>query len=357
VSFELLIVITTLQLAVLLLLLVGMLMARIARMVLTPVYDREVAQASALVRQWMSGDIDDELVKTQMIGFSDDVFSAVVRGYSSVVEGGRWEDFVTLLRGTPWFGGVKRRVRSLLWWRRLDSARALALLAREQEAGLVQTLLADKHHAVRLAAVRILKRVPDVELLREVFDEATRAAPVLQGYLFDILQTHDRVVADVVLERLRCIDDGRALASAVQYVEQVADPIYLDAVLELVHHPIADVRAAAVHAVARFPHRRSSAALLSRSEDNSPVVREAVCSALGDMSAVEAADALTVRLGDASWRVRLAACVALRRLGVAGAGALRSGKVGVHRDEQLVQYVLSLAPEAVLEHSLPVEGL
>jgi hypothetical protein len=351
VSFEFPVTIAVAQLAVLLL--VGMLVARIARMVLGQVYERELEEGSQLIQAWLDGNADDDDIGAKIANLSDDTFVAIVRSYSGIVEGGRWEDLVTLLRGTHWFAGVKRRATSPLWWRRLDSARALALLARDAEAGLARDLLADRHHAVRLAAVRILKRLPDRDMLRRVFDEAIRAAPVLQGYLFDVLQSHDRAVVDVVLERLRGVDDAEAVSAAVRYVEQVADPIYMDAILEVVDHPMPLVRVAAARAVAVFPHKRSAKALGGRLDDNDPDVREAVCEALGTIGAVESVEALMPRLGDASWRVRMAACVALRRLGMAGTRILRevAQQVEGNADDRLARYVLSLEPDALLEHS------
>jgi HEAT repeat protein len=355
-SFELLVLITVSQLALLLLLLVGMLMARITRIVLGHVHEREVSEATLLIQAWLDGNADDADIEPRIAELSDDTFSTIVRAYSSLIEGGRWEGLVSMLRRTPWFAAMKRRATSPLWWRRLDSARALGLLAREEEVELVGQLIGDRHHAVRLAAVRILKRVPDEQLLRDIFEQATRSAPVLQGYLFDVLQSHDRSVAEAVLERLDCTDDVVPLSSAIRYVEQVADPLYMDAVLRLTHHPVPHVRAAAARAAAVFPHARSTEALLQRLDDGEPEVREAVCESLGVIGATDAAEPIKTRLSDANWQVRLAACVALRRIGVVGVQILRDEGQAVDgtSDVRLVRYVLSLESDALMEHSFSV---
>jgi hypothetical protein len=352
VSYDLLASVMLLQLALLLLMLVGVFAARLAGHVLTDATRREIREGDNAIGRWLDGEIDEAAAVQVISALGDDAVATIVGGYAGRVEGGRWEDIALLLRATDWFRRVRRRTSSRLWWRRLDSARALSLVAVDADLSLARALLGDRHHVVRLAAFRILGRVPNPELLCEVFKSALDAPPILRRYLFDILQTHDRAVVETVLETLVRIEDHNAVCVALEYVGETADPIYMDAVLELIGANVSDIRAAAAKAVAVFPHRRSATSLLAQLDDVDPDVRETVCDSLGRIGAVEAAAALGGRLGDADRRVRLAAGIALRRVGVPGVRVLRVEleRPDSNSDLPLTRYILGLDADALAQH-------
>jgi HEAT repeat protein len=352
-SYELLILVVICQLALLLLLLLGMTMARIARMVLGRVYDRELEEIHGLVRRWLDGGVDDVQLLNRLTASSEDAVAATVRACSGLVDGERWEALVELVRRSEWHARMCRRVASVFWWRRLGVARMLALVGVADDVAMVERLMRDRSDTVRLAAARILKRVPDRDLLAATFEQAVRAPSVLRGYLFDILQSHDRLVSEVVLAGLRSVADPAACRAGLEFVEQVHDPIYMADSLALLTHPHAEIRAVAARTLTVFPHPRTSRELVKRLEDTDSGVRAAACSSLGGIGALEATDMLALRLADASWMVRLSAALALRRLGVRGIHRLESAmsSADLPSDRRLARYVLSLEDDALIDHS------
>ncbi len=358
-SYDLLMQVALVQLALVLLMLTGLLMARIARSVFTSVYDREVEVGEDTIARWLAGELCDENARARLAKVGDDAFAAIVGAYAGRVEGGRWEDIVGMLRTTPWFSRVRSHAGSRFWWRRLDAARALSLVALESDLEHAKALLRDPHHGVRLAAIRILRRVPEPDLLRELFTASIEASPVLRRYIFDVLQVHDRAVVDTVLSTLGGTAGPRATCVALEYVTETADPIYMDEVLQLTSVRSAEIRAAAVRAASEFPHGRSTQALMLRLDDECSVVRRNVCESLGRIASVAATGGLEGRLADVDREVRLAAGVALRRIGVPGVRVLREQlqRDDEASDQSLVRYILGLEPDAIDQIGPTVRGL
>ena len=75
------------------------------------------------------------------------------------------------LRGEAWVAGVLRQARSRFWWRRLESARMLAVVGGPDDRTLLARLLTDVNPAVQTAATACLARVADAALVRTVVEK------------------------------------------------------------------------------------------------------------------------------------------------------------------------------------------
>ena len=65
------------------------------------------------------------------------------------------------LRGEPWIDSAMAQRGSRLWWRRLEAARAIALVGEARHREAIEALVADPHPAVQIAALSALPHIAD----------------------------------------------------------------------------------------------------------------------------------------------------------------------------------------------------
>jgi hypothetical protein len=235
-------------------------------------------------------------------------------------------ELTRVLRTESWVVRALTRARSIFWWRRLEAARLLAVVAAPRDRMTVRRLLADRHPAVQAAATNCLARLDDEGLIADVVNRMPDRSPAVRLMQADVLRSVARHAARPLLRRLQARGPAHRLEVWIQLAEAIGDPQCLAAAAALHRHPEAAVRAAVARALRRFPHPNAAAALAERITDPEWRVRAEAARSLGAVANVEAIPLLVTALSDRAWMVRLRAALALAELGEPGRQALEAAK-------------------------------
>jgi HEAT repeat protein len=232
-------------------------------------------------------------------------------------------ELTRVLRGESWVVRTVARARSVFWWRRLEAARLLAVVAAPRDRMTVRRLIADRHPAVQAAATSCVTRLDDEGLIDEIIERMPERSPAVRVYQADVLRAVSRLAARPLLRRLRTRAPASRLEVWIQLAEAISDPQCLAATAALHRHPDSGVRAAVARALRRFPHRDTSAALAERIRDPEWRVRAEAARSIGAVAGAEAVPLLVSALSDRAWGVRLRAALALAELGEPGRRVLQ----------------------------------
>jgi HEAT repeat protein len=231
-------------------------------------------------------------------------------------------ELTRVLRSESWVVRTVARARSMFWWRRLEAARLLAVVAAPRDRMTVRRLLADRHPAVQAAATNCLARLDDEGLIADVIKRMPERSPVVRLFQAEALRAVSRLAARPLLRCLRARGPAPRLEVWIQLAEVISDPQCLAAAAALHRHPDPGVRAAVARALRRFPHRDTAAALAERIADPEWRVRAEAARSIGAVAGAEAVPLLVAALSDRAWAVRLRAALALAELGEPGRQAL-----------------------------------
>ena len=214
----------------------------------------------------------------------------------------------------------RRDLTDRRWWLRAEAARSLGVVADASCYDDLVTVLDDVHEEVRAAGIQALGRLGDPraigELVRRLPDEARQQ----RTRVIDSLCLLGAQGRDEVLAYTRTHPD--ALPAVWEVVGRTAGPSAMGDLLELARDHRADVRAAALGAVAAIGiDDRAYYHALRALTDEAPEVRAAAARALGRSHRSEAAEYLAGRLDD-EWGVAAEAARGLARLGAPGRAAL-----------------------------------
>lgn len=183
-----------------------------------------------------------------------------------------------------------------------------------------------RRHALRAAARTLARIPPEIRAPQvEAFVRALREVDLPASLLTESMLLLDDATAEVVEPLLADggvplpVLRGALVAAGRRELASLAP-----SVLPFVDHPEAEVRAAALRALAGMGAlpAGADAAVAARVEDEKPFVRVHAVRAAALLPGPAAQRALWARLGDASWWVRLAAAQALGGLGAEGRVAL-----------------------------------
>ncbi len=316
---------------------------------------RHRAQSAVLSRALMDL-LEQKITPDRFVSTMDrcdgHVIVAVLHQFASQIGGEPWERVVDAVRQTSWFDRfVSPRARSRLWWQRLVAARLLAIAGRENDLSLTQGLVADRHPAIKVAAIQIVRRVRDEAVLEIVLDEALEAKPVVRRYLFDTVASVRRVLVPVLGRRLETADAVEELRSLIALAGELSAVEFFGPLLGYVGHEAMEIRVAVARSLSNYPHPRTEAALSELLADKQWQVRTQAASSLGVIRAVNARGVLKRALSDGNWWVRLRAAIALRQLGGAGSQVLRDVEAGDDRFAlEMARYVQGLTDEAVADY-------
>jgi HEAT repeat protein len=233
-------------------------------------------------------------------------------------------ELTRVLRSESWVVRTVARARSIFWWRRLEAARLLAVVAAPRDRMTVRRLLADRHPAVQAAATNCLTRLDDAGLVADVIDRMPERSPAVRLSQAQVLRAVWRLAARPLLRRLQVRGSARHLEVWIQLAEAIAEPQCLAAAAMLHRHPDAGIRASVARALRRFPHASAAAALAERIGDPEWRVRAEAARSLGAVASAEAVPLLVAALSDRAWAVRLRAALALAELGAPGREALEA---------------------------------
>ncbi|MGB5674364.1 MAG: HEAT repeat domain-containing protein [Gemmatimonadota bacterium] len=309
----------------------------------------ELARRAAA--RWLAGEVDDAHLRSRLEPLSFSQLSCFLQKHSAQVGGADWERLAEVARSTSWYDRVRGRAGSRLWWRRLLAARALRVVATEEDLSRIEALLRDDVGAVRRAAVSCLRRVRSPGLAEAALDMAAREPRILRDQILETLVRSRGEIVDALISRLGD-EDQEQLRTALRLAELLGTPILLPHVLAHASAPDFEVRIAAARALASYPHAATSEALSVLLDDPTWQVRAQAAAALGEIGAREALERLDHALTDSSWWVRLRAALALRRLGREGVAVLEArGPEADRYAYEMARYVLELDPAAIAEYS------
>src|SRR5690242_20325617 len=127
--------------------------------------------------------------------------------WSARVPGDRWRQLAAALRGHWWARIVRSNAKSARWWKRLETARFLAVAATPDDTAAVLALLRDPHPAVHIAAVATLERLESAALTTAALERLPRLAPTVGAYYAGMLRRSRPVVVQLLLKMLRRVED------------------------------------------------------------------------------------------------------------------------------------------------------
>ncbi len=260
------------------------------------------------------------------------------------------DELAAALRGERWLRLALRQARSRWWWRRLEAARALSIIADPSDRDAVLRLFFDEHPAVQVAAAAALPRVADATVIGKVLDRLDGLPKVVRHYVTTVLRRAQGEVGPALAARIERGSHFAPLAAWIELAEAIAEPRAVAAALTRVDHPSAAVRRTIARALRRYPHPEADAALVTLLADKDPSVRSAAARTLGELGSRSAVPSLVPMLSDGVWLVRVRAAVSLAQLGEKGRAALRAARAGDDRfARDMATMVTGLTEGAILE--------
>ena len=282
------------------------------------------ADAAEPLRHWLVGTGSAIRVGTAFRKLPPDLAREHIIRVAARLAPSQLAELTRVLRSESWVVRTVARARSIFWWRRLEAARLLAVVAAPRDRMTVRRLVADRHPAVQAAATNCLTRLDDEGLIADVVERLPERSPAVRLFQAEVLRATWRLAARPLLRRLQMRGPAPRLEVWIQLAEAIGEPQCLAAVAELHRHPDAAVRAAVARALRRFPHPNTAAALAERIADPEWRVRAEAARSLGAIASVEAVPLLAKALSDRAWTVRFRAALALAELGAPGRGALEA---------------------------------
>lgn len=239
---------------------------------------------------------------------------------------------------------------SRFWWRRLEAARALALMAGPDDRDEVLSLLDDEHPAVQISACAALPRVLDDVAIGRILDRMDAMPKVVRQGVTLVLHPFAHLVGPALAERIATGTRRHEVATWIEFAENLNDIGALQAALGRAQEEFVPIRRACAKALRRLPFPESEQALIALLGDRDVSVRAAAARTLGLMESRTALPALTAALSDPVWLVRVRAAVALAQAGEPGRAALRVARNGPDRYARDMAFmVANLSDGALLD--------
>lgn len=238
--------------------------------------------------------------------------------------------------------GMVRRAeescRSQAWGERLRGARMLTALAESPQ--LVQSLLRDRHPAVRAQAAELASEHGSPEVAAALVAGLADSEPLVRFAAMEGLLA----LGPIAVEPLRAaLEEGDApRAALLQVASGIPDARLLPPALRLSGDADVTVRLRAALFLAAVGGPDAEHRLTELLDDPSPVVREAACLGLGLLGHWRAAPEVSRRLADASRDVRREASVALLRMGAPGELFLRRAERETGSGSDMARLALAL---------------
>jgi HEAT repeat protein len=314
------------------------------------VHPRVVALNGAMQR-WAFGSVDLGSVLVHLARLPIPLAVDALVTWSARVPGDRWQQLAAALREHWWARIVRSNVASARWWKRLETARFLAVAATSDDTPRVLALLRDPHPAVHIAAVATLERLESAALTTAALERLPRLAPTVSAYYASMLRRSRPVVVQLLLKMLGRVDDP-ALPRLVEFAARLKEPALRERLTALGTHADTEVRVQAARALGIFPHAESIAALQALARDAEWVVRAQAVRSLGMIADPATLPLVRGALRDSEWWVRLRAALALTRFAAPGQNALLEDEVGAEpAARDMARLVLGLSPQALAEYA------
>jgi len=308
---------------------------------------REAVDAS--MRRWAAGSVPLAGVLVGLGRLPTPLAIDALVKWSARVPGERWRQLALALEHTWWARLVRANSTSARWWKRLECARFLSVVAMPKDVARLTRLIDDSHPAVHVAAVACLERMENTALTLTALDRLPQLAPTVQAYYAAMLLRSRPVVVDHLQKRLRRSDDP-ALPRLAEFAARLGEPALRERLTALADHPDPEVRIQSARALGSFPHRDSVAALTRLATDDAWAVRALAVRSLGMITAVSTLPLVKAALQDSVWWVRLRAALALMRFAAPGRNALLEAEVGANPfASAMAKMVLGLPAQALAE--------
>lgn len=233
------------------------------------------------------------------------------------------DELAAVLRTEAWMVRVLSRFSASFWWRRLDAARALAIVGEPAHKPMLRRLLGDPHVAVRTAAASALIRVRDPQLVAEMLDSLHLEPEAIRRHHLGVLHALWRIATPLLRERLAAPASAAQQAFWVRLAEMSGDADAMQRAAALYDHPDPEVRSAVASLLREYFHPSSVERLRTLLADPHPGVRARAARALGTIADPTTLPALAKALEDRSWWVRFRAALALAQRDEPGRAALR----------------------------------
>ena len=260
------------------------------------------------------------------------------------------EELAQVLRGERWVAAALAQHRSRFWWRRLEAARALTLMAGSPDRDTVRTLFEDEHPAVQIAASAALPRVMDPELVGHILDDLEGLPKVVRNFVTTVLRRTQSQVGPALAARINAGDRFSELAAWIELADAIDAPAAVAAAMRRADHPAVAVRRTIARVLRRRPGPDAEMILVRLLNDRDPTVRSAAARTLGELGSRGAIPVLSALLSDATWMVRVRSAVALAQMGAPGLRALKAARVGGDRfARDMATMVSGLSDGAVFE--------
>jgi hypothetical protein len=306
-------------------------------------------ELDAVMQRWVLGQArsDDVLAALARLPASLAIDALVT--WSARVVSERWQELAQALEHQWWARLVRANSRSARWWKRLDTARFLSVVATPRDVGRVLRLLRDSHPAVQIAAATTLERVDSPMLVTAALDQLPFLGPTVQAYYASVLKRARPAVVRHLQRLFRRLNDPR-LPRIIEFAGRLQEPALREGFTTLATHDDPEVRAQVARALGRFPHPESVAALEYLVQDEAWPVRAQAARSLGMIGDPKTLLLVRAALRDDEWWVRLRAGLALARMGADGRNALLESEVGPDANARdMARLVLGLSPQALAE--------
>jgi HEAT repeat protein len=310
-----------------------------------------VVQLNHAMQRWALGTVDLGSVLVHLSRLPIPLAVDALVTWSARVPGDRWRTLATALRGHWWARVVRSNSESARWWKRLECARLLAVVATPDDTPRVLKLLRDPHPAVHIAAVATLERLESAALATAALERLPRLASTVGAYYAGMLRRSRPVVVQLLLKMLRRADDP-ALPRIVEFAARFKEPALRESLTGLAARQEAEVRVQVARAIGDYPHADSIAALTRLARDAEWAVRAQAVRSLGIIADPVTLPLVRDALRDPEWWVRLRAGLGLVRFGAPGRNALLEAEVGADPGARdMAYFILGLSPQALAEYA------
>ncbi len=349
---------TSQQLLVIVALLQGTMLAALMLFILTNRWIRRRRRTALLprraildatMRRWALGEVGPEPVGRALEGLPTAAAVDALVEWASRLPVERWSILAQEIERRPWAARVRAGATSRRWWKRLQAARFLSVVATAADAPLLARLVGDPHSAVHIAAAAALVRTADARVVTAALERLPDLGSTVQAYYAAMLRHAHVTVVPLLVERLTRVYDP-ALPRYAEFAGRLSATGLRDAITTLAAHRNPEVRVQVARALGGFPHPQSVTVLGGLATDAAWEVRAQATRALGRIADPGTLAVLSARLTDAVWWVRLRAALALMRLGPSGRDALLAAEIGPDPDARYVaRLILGLSSQALAE--------
>ena len=252
------------------------------------------------------------------------------------------------VRTEPWVDRAVADGYSAKWWKRMSSARLLAMVGNESDAALLSRLVADPHPAVASAATVAIGGRASAQLIDAVVRHLPTRSAAVRFQHGQALRSQAEEATPVLLQCLAGPHSAHELRAWIQLAETLETPAALSAVIPFTEHDDAEVRTSAARALRSCHMPGAAEAAIRLLADGDWRVRAAAARAAGTLNAAGAVPLLSDALRDQSWWVRYRAALALATLGDGGRLALQASRESSDRYAREMAILVSTLSDATL---------